>query len=67
VVRNADYGIAVSVVQGAGGAAISGNLICGAKLGAIVGTEWARSVTGDLSKEGADRYPQLTISSNQAR
>lgn len=50
-----------------GGAAISGNLICGAKLGAIVGTEWARSVTGDLSKEGADRYPQLTISSNQAR
>jgi hypothetical protein len=29
--------------------------------------EWARSVTGDLSKEAANRHPQLTIAGNQAR
>jgi uncharacterized secreted repeat protein (TIGR03808 family) len=67
VVRNTGYGIAVSVVQGAGDAAISGNLISGAKLGAIVGMEWAKSATGDLTKDGVERYPQLTIANNQAR
>jgi uncharacterized secreted repeat protein (TIGR03808 family) len=67
VVRNAGYGIAVSVVPGAGGAAISGNLISGAKLGAIVGMEWAKSATGDLTKEGVERFPQLTIAGNQTR
>jgi uncharacterized secreted repeat protein (TIGR03808 family) len=66
VVREAGIGIAVSVVPGAGAAAITGNLIAGAKLGAIVGMEWAKAVTGDLSKEGAARYPQLTIADNQA-
>jgi len=66
VVRNAGYGIAVSVVPGTGGAAISGNLISGAKLGAIVGMEWTKPVT-DLTKEGVERYPQLTIAGNQTR
>ena len=67
VVRDAGIGIAVSVVPGAGDAAITGNLIAGAKLGAIVGMEWAKPATGDLNKEGAARYPQLTIANNQAR
>ncbi len=40
VIRNAGIGIAVSVVQGAGAAAISGNIIQDAKRGAIVGMEW---------------------------
>lgn len=67
VVRDAGYGIAVSVARGAGDAAISGNLISGAKLGAIVGMEWSKPVTGDLLKDGAARYPQLTVANNQAR
>src|SRR5262249_60860363 len=67
IVRNAGYGIAVSVVPGAGTAAISGNIISGARLGSIVGMEWAKSVTGDLSKEGAERFPQLTVANNQTR
>ena len=67
VVRNAGIGIAVSVVRGAGDAAITGNLIAGAKRGAIVGMEWAKAVTGDLLKDGAGPYPQLRIADNQAR
>lgn len=66
VVRNAGYGIAVSVVRGAGAAAISGNVIEGAKLGSIVGMEWTKAVTGDLTRESTDRFPQLTIANNRA-
>jgi len=65
IVRNAGYGVAVSVVQGAGDATITGNVIDGAKLGTIVGMEWAKAVTGDLVKEGSDRFPQLTIAGNK--
>lgn len=67
VVRNAGIGVAVSVVRGAGDAAITGNLISGVKRGNIVGMEWAKVVTGDLIKDGAGAYPQLKIADNQAR
>jgi len=67
VVRNAGYGIGVSVVSGAGTAVIAGNLISGARRGAIVGKEWDKIVTGDLSKEGAERYAQLSIDANRVR
>ena len=67
VVRNAGYGIAVSVVRGAGAATISSNVIDGAKLGAIVGMEWTKAVTADLAREGAERFPQLSIANNQTR
>jgi uncharacterized secreted repeat protein (TIGR03808 family) len=67
VVRTAGFGIAVSVAPGAGDAAITGNIISDARLGAIVGMEWAKAVSGDLTKDGAARYPQLTIASNRVR
>lgn len=67
VVRNAGIGIAVSVVRGVGDASITGNVIAGAKRGAIVGMEWAKAVTGDLVRDGAGAYPQLKIADNQAR
>jgi len=67
VVRGADYGIAVSVVSGAGTAVISDNLISGARHGAIVGREWDKTVTGDLSRDGAERYAQLSIGGNRVR
>ena len=35
--------------------------------GAIVGMEWHKQVTGDLTKDGAARYPQLTIANNRVR
>jgi uncharacterized secreted repeat protein (TIGR03808 family) len=67
VIRDAGIGIAVSVVQGAGGATMTGNIIQDAKRGAIVGMEWHKAVTGDLSQEGAERYPQLKLSGNQTK
>ena len=67
MVRGADRGIAVSVVSGAGTAVIADNLISDAPLGAIVGMEWDKTVTGDLSKDGAERYAQLSIDGNRVR
>jgi uncharacterized secreted repeat protein (TIGR03808 family) len=65
IVRQAGIGIAVSVVRGAGSAAISGNVIAEARLGAVVGMEWSKAVTGDLTKTGTAAYPQLTVANNQ--
>jgi len=67
VIRDAGYGIRVSVVKGVGDATISGNVIAGARLGAVVGMEWHKAVTGDLAKDGAARYPHLTVTNNQVR
>jgi uncharacterized secreted repeat protein (TIGR03808 family) len=67
VIRDAGFGIAVSVVQGAGRATITGNIIQGAKRGAIVGMEWHKAVTGDLAQDGTERYPLLTVANNQTR
>jgi uncharacterized secreted repeat protein (TIGR03808 family) len=67
LVRGADVGIAVSVVQEAGTVVIANNLIADTPLGAIVGKEWDKTVTGDLSQEGADRYVQLSIDGNRVR
>jgi len=67
VVRGADIGIAVSVVPGAGAAVIADNLIAGARMGAILAMEWKNPVPGDLSKDGAARYAQLSIGGNQVR
>jgi uncharacterized secreted repeat protein (TIGR03808 family) len=65
IIRQAGYGITVSVVSGAGAALIANNLISGAKRGAIVGMEWTKAVTGDLIA-GSSNYPQLTINGNRA-
>jgi uncharacterized secreted repeat protein (TIGR03808 family) len=67
VVRNSSIGIAVSVAPKAGNAVVSGNIIAGAQFGAVVAMEWAKVVSGDLTKDGAARYPQLAIDNNQAR
>jgi len=56
----------VSVVSGAGDVAITDNVIDGEKLGAIVGMGWTKAITGDLVKEGSDRFPRLTIAGNRA-
>jgi len=67
VVRDADYGIAVSVAPGAGAAVIADNMISDARLAAIVGMEWKKPVTGDLSKDGGERFAQLSIAGNRVR
>jgi uncharacterized secreted repeat protein (TIGR03808 family) len=67
VVRNTDRGITISVVPGGGTAVIADNLISEARFGAIVGMEWEKTVTGDLSKNGAGQYAQLSIGGNRVR
>jgi uncharacterized secreted repeat protein (TIGR03808 family) len=67
VIRRAEFGIAVSVAPGAGAAVIADNMISEVRGGAIVGLEWKKPVTGDLSKDGAGRYAQLSITGNRVR
>jgi uncharacterized secreted repeat protein (TIGR03808 family) len=67
VIRRADFGITVSVAPGAGAAVISDNMISDVRSGAIVGMEWKKAVTGDLAKDGAARYAQLSIGGNRVR
>jgi uncharacterized secreted repeat protein (TIGR03808 family) len=67
VIRRADFGITVSVAPGAGSAVIADNLISDVRSGAIVGMEWKKPVTGDLSKDGGARYAQLSIGGNRVR
>ena len=67
VVRGAGVGITVSVTPGAGSAVIADNLISGTRNGAIVGMDQRKPMTGDLAREGATRYAQLTINGNRVR
>jgi len=67
VIRRVEFGIAVSVAPGAGAAVIADNMISEVRSGAIVGMEWKKPVTGDLSKDGAARYAQLSIVGNRVR
>ena len=66
VLRDTRTGIAVTVVKGSGTALISDNLI-EAREGAIVGMEWDKRVTGDLTKDGTGRHAHLTLSGNRVR
>ncbi len=65
VVRGVPIGIAVSVVEGAGSAVISDNLISGADEGAVVGMRWDKTATGDLAQNGAKDYPHLLVERNR--
>src|SRR5262249_12443843 len=65
VIRKADIGIMVSAAAGAGAALIPGNLIAGSARGAVVGMDRRTIVTGDLMREGADRYANLSINGNR--
>jgi uncharacterized secreted repeat protein (TIGR03808 family) len=67
VVRRADIGIAVSVSRGAGHALIANNVIAEVTRGAIIGMDRRRIVSGDLMKDGGERYANLSISGNRVR
>jgi uncharacterized secreted repeat protein (TIGR03808 family) len=65
VIRRAPVGIAVSVVEGAGAAVISDNLISGATSAAIRGMRWSEPATDDLTVSGAAAYPHLSVERNR--
>ena len=64
VIRAAPTGIAVTVVDGAGPAVISDNVISGATKGAVLGYRWTEAVTGDMASEGSSGYAHLTVERN---
>jgi uncharacterized secreted repeat protein (TIGR03808 family) len=65
VIRKANTGIVITVVEGTGSAVISDNVIDHVSDGAVVGYRWADKATGDLAVEGAARYANLTIERNR--
>ena len=64
VIRKAGTGIVVSVVEGAGTAVISDNVIDGSLKGAVVGQRWADPATGDLTSSDKTGYAHLTVERN---
>ncbi len=67
VIRDCTVGVEVSVAPGAGQALISGNMIAGAKNGAIVGMRWHERATGDLARTGARDWPTIRLGENSIR
>ncbi|NEV80061.1 TIGR03808 family TAT-translocated repetitive protein [Rhodopseudomonas sp. BR0C11] len=67
VVRKSFIGIGVSVMDGAGTATITGNVIAETPRGAVVGLDHARPVTPDLTTPGATRFTQVSLGHNTTR
>lgn len=68
VIRDCPVGAAVTVVEGAGAALISGNIFSGTPGGAVIGHRWKEAVTGDLTRPGAaDGFGHLAIQGNMVR
>ncbi|MEM1287621.1 MAG: TIGR03808 family TAT-translocated repetitive protein [Pseudomonadota bacterium] len=64
IVRKTEAGVKVSVVDGVGTTVIKDNIFEEARLGAVVGTNWYQTVTGELA--GLRELPTpLTIEGNQ--
>ena len=67
VIRKAFVGVGVSVMPGAGTALVNNNMISETPRGAVVGLDHARTITTDLSAEGAQRYAQVVVGGNAVR
>ena len=64
VVRRTGIGISVSLVPKERNALIANNVISEAKLGAVVGTEFGKVVTGDLTKGDDRRAAGIRVEGN---
>jgi hypothetical protein len=64
VIRKAGTGVAVTVVEGAGPAVISDNVIFETRKGAILGYRWSDAVTADMAIEENPGYGHLTVERN---
>ncbi|HHY50067.1 MAG TPA: TIGR03808 family TAT-translocated repetitive protein [Alphaproteobacteria bacterium] len=63
LVRDVEIGIGVSVADGAGRAAVTGNVIAEARRAGIAGLAWREMVSDDLVRD-APRFPLVSISGN---
>lgn len=64
IVRRTGIGISVSLVGKERNALIANNVIAEARLGAVVGTEYGRSVTGDLTQAPDRRAAGVRVENN---
>ncbi len=64
VVRRTGIGISVSLIPKERNALIANNVISEAKLGAVVGTEYGKAVTGDLTKGEDKRAAGIRVDGN---
>ncbi len=64
MVRRTGIGISVSLVPKQRNAMISGNVIAEASRGAVVGTEYGKAVTGDLTKAPDARAAGVRVENN---
>ena len=64
VIRRTGIGIAVSLVPKERNALIANNVIDEVKLGAVVGTEFGKAVTGDLTKSNDRRAAGIRVEGN---
>lgn len=64
IVRDARYGIAVSVAPDAGLAHITGNTLSRCRDGAIVGMEWEKAVSPDLVEAAGGRFRNVVLTGN---
>ena len=67
VVRQSGVGVAVSVAPNAGAAHIANNLFSRCPGGAVVGYEWEKAASADLTAGGAGRFAHLAVSGNTVR
>jgi uncharacterized secreted repeat protein (TIGR03808 family) len=61
IVRNANEGIGISVVEGVGKAVMSANIFDNIKTGMIFGRQWKKVVTKDMITFGSQGYENITI------
>lgn len=64
IIRDTKTGFYVSVVEGAGQVSISNNVVAKASRG-IVGYRWQEAVTGDMIKEGASKFANISLQGNR--
>ena len=67
VIRNAFIGIGVSTAPDAGSALVDNTVISNAPRGAVVGLDHAKPVTPDLTRDGAQKFAQIVLGTNQVR
>src|SRR3954454_6768883 len=67
VVRQSGVGVAVSVAPNAGAAQIANNLFSRCPGGGVVGYEWDKAASADLTFGGAGRFAHLAITGNTVR
>ncbi len=65
MIRGVPLGCAVTVADGAGSAVIADNIFSATPEGAVAGFRWADKASGDLVREGAAAFPQLTVERNR--